>query len=424
MIQKLKINPVTGQLDVSGLEEVKWGGITGDINDQTDLINLLIANTPTLQEVTDIANVTSNNLIVTKPFIGSSSIIGGIITNIQSGSNTASLLDSRKLSVENLSNNFKTNLTFPISTQENTINLKNSSGTIAFLSDITGTNSGTNTGDETTISIQTKRPLKTIEGQILEGIGNIDLNNKENLINKTTNFNIINDSLYPSIAAVSNYSITSQYDPNNTEVFRDDFITGSNETGEIGKLNWGFNNGQVFLLNGIDGHPGIFRRTGSTDNQVAPFYLGTASGFLPFQVKDLLSTIYIFRGTDLANQFTMQLGISSDFGVLNPTNSIYLRKTNLEATFFAVNRSAGIETSVNTGTSFVQNQWYKLEIINDLTNNTSIFKLNNIIVATIITNKPALTSNINIGGNIVRISAANRNLDIDYISFITKTTNR
>jgi hypothetical protein len=34
---------------------------------------------------------------------------------------------------------------------------------------------GTNTGDETTLSIQTKRPLKTIEGQSLEGVGNIDL---------------------------------------------------------------------------------------------------------------------------------------------------------------------------------------------------------------------------------------------------------
>jgi hypothetical protein len=35
--------------------------------------------------------------------------------------------------------------------------------------------SGTNLGDETTLSIQTKRPLKTIEGQILEGAGNLVL---------------------------------------------------------------------------------------------------------------------------------------------------------------------------------------------------------------------------------------------------------
>ena len=35
--------------------------------------------------------------------------------------------------------------------------------------------SGTNTGDETTATIQSKRPLKTIEGNSLEGSGNIDL---------------------------------------------------------------------------------------------------------------------------------------------------------------------------------------------------------------------------------------------------------
>ena len=35
--------------------------------------------------------------------------------------------------------------------------------------------SGINTGNETTASIQSKRPLKTIEGQSLEGVGNIAL---------------------------------------------------------------------------------------------------------------------------------------------------------------------------------------------------------------------------------------------------------
>ena len=35
--------------------------------------------------------------------------------------------------------------------------------------------SGTNTGDETTLSIQTKRPLKTVEGQSLEGVGDVSV---------------------------------------------------------------------------------------------------------------------------------------------------------------------------------------------------------------------------------------------------------
>ena len=36
-----------------------------------------------------------------------------------------------------------------------------------------GNQSGTNTGDETTLSIQTKRPISTVNGQSLEGVGDI-----------------------------------------------------------------------------------------------------------------------------------------------------------------------------------------------------------------------------------------------------------
>lgn len=122
--------------------------------------------------------------------------------------------------------------------------------------------SGVNTGDETTSSIQAKRPLKTINGESLEGSGNVQidyndldnlpvipipltnhsdlnlddgtnphgttkndvglsnvnntsdldkpvstatqlaLNLKENTANKATNFSTINDTLYPSVEAV------------------------------------------------------------------------------------------------------------------------------------------------------------------------------------------------------------------------------
>ena len=45
-----------------------------------------------------------------------------------------------------------------------------------FTGDISASNlSGTNTGDETTVSIQTKRPIKTINGNSVEGSGNISI---------------------------------------------------------------------------------------------------------------------------------------------------------------------------------------------------------------------------------------------------------
>ena len=47
--------------------------------------------------------------------------------------------------------------------------------------------SGVNTGDETTLSIQTKRPLKTIDNKSLEGTGNIEID-YNTVINKPTEF--------------------------------------------------------------------------------------------------------------------------------------------------------------------------------------------------------------------------------------------
>ena len=52
--------------------------------------------------------------------------------------------------------------------------------------------SGVNGGDETTATIQTKRPLKTIEGQSLEGSGNIDLTKSDVGLGNVDNTSDIN----------------------------------------------------------------------------------------------------------------------------------------------------------------------------------------------------------------------------------------
>ena len=44
---------------------------------------------------------------------------------------------------------------------------------------VIGNTSGTNTGDETTSTIQTKRPLKTVNGESVEGSGDIDINKSD-----------------------------------------------------------------------------------------------------------------------------------------------------------------------------------------------------------------------------------------------------
>jgi len=44
---------------------------------------------------------------------------------------------------------------------------------------VIGNTSGTNTGDETTSTIQAKRPLKTVNGESVEGTGDIDINKSD-----------------------------------------------------------------------------------------------------------------------------------------------------------------------------------------------------------------------------------------------------
>lgn len=62
--------------------------------------------------------------------------------------------------------------------------------------------SGTNTGDETTLSIQTKRPLKTVNNESLEGSGNVDVAILESIDlhkneNYTINYNLSDGSVIP-----------------------------------------------------------------------------------------------------------------------------------------------------------------------------------------------------------------------------------
>jgi hypothetical protein len=87
--------------------------------------------------------------------------------------------------------------------------------------------SGTNTGDETTVSIQTKRPLKTVNSQSLEGVGNVVISGPAltkvssyssaviNNFNSNALTNVPNMQL--TIASNGDYSFVSTINCNNDE---------------------------------------------------------------------------------------------------------------------------------------------------------------------------------------------------------------
>ena len=66
--------------------------------------------------------------------------------------------------------------------------------------------SGTNTGDETTSSIQTKRPLKTVNGTSLEGLGNVVIPTGETyskiVVFEDTPLNNFNSNVFTDVAGM------------------------------------------------------------------------------------------------------------------------------------------------------------------------------------------------------------------------------
>lgn len=70
-----------------------------------------------------------------------------------------------------------------------------------FTGAISATNlSGTNTGDETTASIQSKRPIKTVAGQSLEGAGNVALSKSDVGLGNVDNTSDLNKPISTAVA--------------------------------------------------------------------------------------------------------------------------------------------------------------------------------------------------------------------------------
>jgi hypothetical protein len=110
-----------------------WGSITGDIEDQTDLINYISSQiiTPTLQSVTDEGNTTTNAIYSDLGFYVSD---GFFNYGIQDDS---TIISKDNIVINNASLNKTGSLAVELITDNRAYNLPDASGTIALTSDIT-----------------------------------------------------------------------------------------------------------------------------------------------------------------------------------------------------------------------------------------------------------------------------------------------
>lgn len=173
---------------------------------------------------------------------------------------------------------------------------------------------GTNTGDENTASIQTKRPIKTIEGQSLEGSGNILIppNGVQSVTGDGVNNTDPNNPVlsFPNASQVSNAFDKSTDDASDitmassTQTVENKIVTIQNEVDDIDaiSLNPTGGAGQSYDWNTVIS-AGVYRGNGTTTNGPSGFngfesvlvYTPVGTDYIVHQALDGTGTVFAFR---------------------------------------------------------------------------------------------------------------------------------
>jgi hypothetical protein len=178
---------------------------------------------------------------------------------------------------------------------------------------------GTNTGDENTASIQTKRPIKTIGGQSLEGSGNIPI--PPNGVQSVTGDGVNNTNpdnpvlSFPNASQVSNAFDKSTDDASDitmassTQTVQNKIVTIQNEVDDMDaiSLNPTGGAGQSYDWNTVI-TAGVYRGNGTTTNGPSGFngfesvlvYTPVGSDYIVHQALDGTGTVFAFRRSNNA----------------------------------------------------------------------------------------------------------------------------
>jgi hypothetical protein len=173
---------------------VDWGAIGGDIEDQADLIALLLGYA-TDAELTAEASARASadttlqnniNTVAGNLSTETTARIAGDNTNATDISNVNNSLTAHTGNTSNPHATTKAQVglgNVPNVDATTTANITDAANK-RFVTDaqlvVIGNTSNTNTGDETTASIQSKRPIKTVNGNSLEGSGNVVISSAVN----------------------------------------------------------------------------------------------------------------------------------------------------------------------------------------------------------------------------------------------------
>lgn len=208
-----------------------------------------------------------------------------------------------------------------------------------------------------------------------------------------------------------------QADPGTPRVLVDDFVTQSAETGEVGFLNWTFTNGSMAAANAQQNHPGIQRRTGGTTaNQVASFYLGSAVGTAIFRFDEWDEFTWIFaQALAAVTDTTWQFGLVATMGNIAPAHGIYLEKLPADTNWFFVCRNNNAQTRVDSGVAATGTNWIKVKA-RRVSAGEVAFSINGGAEVSITSNVPDAADAFNVGAQHAATGTTARSVDYDFFS--------
>lgn len=161
------------------------------------------------------------------------------------------------------------------------------------------------------------------------------------------------------------------YNPSTDVSLSDDFLGGTNATGDLGQLGWTQTNATVAAVNGVASHPGIFNISQAA--VIARLRLGgnssdTGVSINPSNDYDM-TWIVRPNGGSVANTIK-RLGMMNNASSNPPTDGIYFEYSTTagDTTWQCVTRSGGVQTRTNSTIGVASGTWANLRMRRNGTN--------------------------------------------------------
>ena len=203
-------------------------------------------------------------------------------------------------------------------------------------------------------------------------------------------------------------------DPCIMPFFKDDFLGGSLETGEIGEIGWSFTNGSMQAAAAEQNHPGmVMRRTGTSANQVASFYPGSSVSSTIFRWDEFKECIWIIAPVTADADFNLRAGLTVDSSSQTAADGAYFERLAADTNWFSVTRASSSETRTDTGVA-LSASWFKFTI-KRITHDTIEFWVNGVVVKRHTANIMSDSTSVLPFLQVVPTTTSARDVKIDYV---------